>query len=382
MQPDQATPPAQPTPPGQPDDSAPEQVPEGQKPDQPESGPPKRAVVMQTRSRKRWIIPLIVLVLIIAGIAAAVALRHKGSGKTPTVSASTTSNSSTTPAKSPSTSSGNHWKGTVNPAAIPLGDGKVSTTPKSGYVDSCTTNFKGGGAQHSGSWINSGNDTWDSNTKVAVEGSVHWPAADYSVKTSGSDRVITTNDLPETYPTGIFPIARTDPAFQYDRNPNHIGTQNLSYTLPLNPTAAATPNCTSLGAIGVLSDGVALFNGLDASGRDAVAHETQDKCNGHPDGQEMYHYHDVPSCIRNAATGSSTLVGYALDGYGIYVERDSKGNLPTNADLDACHGRTSPVEWNGKLTTIYHYDATLEYPYTIGCFHGTPVATPGHARPN
>lgn len=92
----------------------------------------------------------------------------------------------------------------------------------------------------------------------------------------------------------------------------------------------------------------------------------------------MYHYHNVPSCIRDAASDTSTLVGYAFDGYGIYVERDSSGNLPTNADLDACHGRTSKVMWDGKLTNIYHYDATLEYPYTVGCFHGTSTVHQGH----
>jgi hypothetical protein len=33
--------------------------------------------------------------------------------------------------------------------------------------------------------------------------------------------------------------------------------------------------------------------------------------------------------------------------------------------------------WNGKLTRIYHYIATLEYPYTVGCFRGTPISS-GH----
>ncbi len=69
-------------------------------------------------------------------------------------------------------------------------------------------------------------------------------------------------------------------------------------------------------------------------------------------------------------------VGYAPDGYGLYVERDTDGNLLTNADLDACHGRTSPVMWDGAVTTMYRYDVTLEYPYTLGCYHGTPVMRP------
>ncbi len=280
-------------------------------------------------------------------------------------------------AKIKSVTNHNHWKNSVDPTAIPLGDGKLSTTPQTGNVDTCTTNLKSGGAQHAGSWINSANNTWNSKTKVNVEGAVTWPAANHTEKVSGTTRAITTNDLPKGFTTGIFPIARSDPAYQYDRNPNSIGTQALTYELPFNPTAAAAPHCVGLGPIGVLNNGVALFNALDAGGRDAVAHETQDSCNGHPDGDDMYHYHDVPICLRNEAKGESTLAGYALDGYGIYVERDSKGNLPTNADLDECHGRTSQVLWNGKKTNIYHYDATLEYPYTVGCYHGTPISVSG-----
>ena len=70
----------------------------------------------------------------------------------------------------------------------------------------------------------------------------------------------------------------------------------------------------------------------------------------------------------------STLIGYALDGHGIYVDRDAKGHLPTNADLDVCHGRTSPGLWNGRMPSRYH-DVTLEYPYTMGCYHDTAVVS-------
>ena len=30
--------------------------------------------------------------------------------------------------------------------------------------------------------------------------------------------------------------------------------------------------------------------------------------------------------------------------------------------------------WNGRLRRIYHYVATLEYPYTVGCFHGAKAS--------
>jgi hypothetical protein len=264
---------------------------------------------------------------------------------------------------------------TVDPSALPLGDGNLSTSPKVGTVDSCMTQFGNiGGAQAVGPWINTTAKTWNSTTKIAVQGSVNWPNASFSVRVSGGRRVVTTNDLPQGHTTGTFPVAASDPAAAYDRNPNHIAAQSITWSLPANPTAA-TPSCVNGGPIGVLTDGVLFFNALDGEGRDAAAHEVLDSCGGHPEMSSSYHHHEVPSCILDKATGRSTLVGYATDGYGLYVERDTHGTLLTNSDLDPCHGRTSTVTWNGKKKKLYHYDATLEYPYTVGCFHGTPINT-------
>lgn len=266
--------------------------------------------------------------------------------------------------------------GPINPAAIPLGDGYVSTSPRVGYVDSCVTSFPAlGGASVVGPWIDTATKTWDSLTKVAVEGSVRWLQARFTVTVSGDRRIITGNDLPIDHGTGIFPIRTSDPAYAYDRNPNTITAQSISWPLPLDPVAAKTPSCLGLGPVGVLDDGVYLFDALDGEGRDAAAHEVLDgSCQEHPEMAGVLHHHTVPSCLRSQATGRSTLVGYAADGYGIYVERSATGALLTNTGLDACHGRTSKVLWNGSEQVIYHYDATLEYPYTVGCYHGTPIS--------
>lgn len=267
--------------------------------------------------------------------------------------------------------------GAVDPKALPLGDGYVTTSPKVGYIDSCQTSFTGGGAETAGPWIDTTAKTWNYTAKLTVSGAVSWPSASYTETTSGSTRTIVFNDLPTTHTTGTFPIASTDPAYQYDRNPNHVAAQSNTWNLPLNPTAASTPQCVGMGAIGVLADGVYLYNALDAGGRDAAAYEILDSCAGHPDQSSSYHHHDIPPCLLSTGkAGESVLVGYALDGYGIYVTEDASGNLPTNADLDACHGTTSAVPWNGSTQTIYHYVATLEYPYTIGCYHGTPISVP------
>ncbi len=270
--------------------------------------------------------------------------------------------------------------GPINPDAVPLGDGYVSTTPEIGYVDSCQTSFGGiGGADVDGPWIDTKTKTWNEATKLAVNGSVSWPDAVYKVTIVGARRVISFNDLPTDHTTGIFPIQTTDPAYAYDHNGNHVAAHPTTWQLPLSPQPARAPSCTSGGPIGVLDDGVYLYNALDGEGRDAAAHELLDACGGHPDPSESYHHHDIPACILDKApNGKATLVGYALDGYGIYVVKSSRGTLPTNVELDACHGTTSVVPWNGKETAIYHYVATIEYPYTVGCFHGTPI-TIAHA---
>lgn len=287
-----------------------------------------------------------------------------------------------TPAMTPGANAGTPSAGAgTSMGVLPLGDGKISLTPQTGDVMVCSLNFPSqGGAQGDGPWIDSGAGTWNPSQKIAVQGSVLWSQAHYTATVQGSIRTITTNDLPVNQPTGAFPIAPSDPAWAYDHNPNHIAAQSLTYTLPAEPTPAAQPTCLHGGPIGVTLDGVVLFDALDAAGRDAVAHEVQDQCEGHPEMSSMYHYHAISPCLLKSATGSSTLVGYALDGYGIYVERTASGALLTDSDLDACHGRVSTVNWDGKQVSMYHYDATAAYPYTIGCFHGTPVATGGPPR--
>jgi hypothetical protein len=269
----------------------------------------------------------------------------------------------------------NTWSGaTVDPAKLPIGDSNVTTTGAGvGKLWTCREgNPNAGGAQADGPWLDVAAGTWDSTTKLAVKGKVSWPTAKYTEKVSGGKRVLTTNDLPVDGQTGTFPIAVDDPSYAYDRNPGRVTETPTTVSLAETGTVAAKPTCMSEGPVGMLKNGVSIFNSLDGRGDDAVAHESQDLCNGHP-AMTTYHYHNVPSCIRDATTGSSTVVGWVYDGFPIVVERDAKGALPTNADLDECHGRSSPVMIDGKTVTLYHYSATLEFPYFIGCYRGAPA---------
>lgn len=257
---------------------------------------------------------------------------------------------------------------------LALGDGHSTTTgAKTGWIYACRIMTGGGGATGATPWIVG--QLWDPTQKPSVEGAHTWSEASVKITTSSTERIITTTGVPVNATTGTFPIATTDPAYAIDRNPNTITPAQRTVRIPKNPKLAAKASCLSLGAIGYSVNGVALYNGLDGENRDAVAHEMQDSCGGHPERSGQYHYHSGSPCLLRDATTSSTLIGYALDGFGIYVERDSSGELLTNAALDTCHGRTSSVVFNGTRQTMYHYVVTAEYPYTIGCYRGTPATT-------
>jgi hypothetical protein len=271
----------------------------------------------------------------------------------------------------------NVWVGpAIDLTALPLGDAHVSTeSPSVGGLFACGAgNPNGGGADVAGPWIDEEAGTWDATGKIAVNGSIEWPMATYSEIVDGEARSIASGGLPVGHVTGVFPIAATDPAFAYDRNPNTISENDVAYELPVTPVVSDEPGCLSGGAVAIMRNGVVAFAPLDERHRDAVAYETQDVCDGHPQQIGIYHYHDVPSCLLEASVGPSTVVGFALDGFPIVVERDVAGELPTNADLDECHGRTSAVLLDGEVVETYHYSATREFPYFIGCYRGTPVS--------
>lgn len=255
----------------------------------------------------------------------------------------------------------------LDKSKLKIGDGKLTTSkPKRGYVYSCQS--LSGSSRITGPWING--STWSLYDKPTVSGSVKWSNASYKVTRTDSQRKLKGNGLPD-HSTGKFPVSSSDDAYRYDRNPNSIGKQTVNIQLSKNPKKASKASCVQMGMIGVLDTGAALYNALDADGGDAVAHEIQDSCSGHPDQSSQYHYHSLPSCISTGSSKShSNRIGWALDGFPIYGPRGKNGKYMRNSDLDACHGHEHTVKVDGKAKKMYHYHATVEYPYTIACFKG------------
>lgn len=255
---------------------------------------------------------------------------------------------------------------------LPLGNNKWSDTPKKGYVFACEPekyySIDQTGAKKIGPWVAS--STWNKTEKISVLGEIFWPEAKLTISTTTSTRNISTNNLPNSLPSGVFPVSKNDPAYQYDSNPNKIEPQNFSISVPLNPEYQETPSCVKLPvAIGL--DGVVFFSALDSHGRDEPAYEIQDKCEGMSAPSGIYHRYLSSSCWTNAEEENS-LLGYALDGFGIYTPYTEDGKELTTADLDECHGTTSPILWDGRKVNMYHYVLTKDFPYSVSCFRGTP----------
>lgn len=256
---------------------------------------------------------------------------------------------------------------------LPVGDGLWSLTDAEvGTVLLCREpNDQAGGAFQRGPWFVNGDTEYDIGLKVEVQGEVTWENS-MSITVDDGIRTVSTNDLPD-HATGEFPISPSDPAYDYDRNPNPISEQSLEYRLTADPEYGE-PQCMG-GESGVMLTGVALFNAFDATGRDAGAWETQDGCEGHPELTGEYHYHTLSSCI--GAVGVDTVIGFALDGFPIAGPTVSAGNVLTTADLDECHGIVSDIELDGEVVTSYHYVMTQDFPYSVSCFRAEPIRVGG-----
>ena len=219
----------------------------------------------------------------------------------------------------------------------------------------------------------------------------------FAVTTDSTNRTFKGNGLPST-PMGVFgPVQPGTAAYPYysaapggaNATPGTpgfgqnyssaaaigISPYNLDIRVPMAPKYLATPQSINYLILGVTLTGTVWHAEIAQATTTTYANPVSilpvDQCFGHPYSQQ-YHLHGYSwKCFPNQGTsGQSPLFGYALDGFGIYGPRGADGKEITNAQLDECHGMTSPVLFNGKIQNIYHYVLNSEYPYSVGCFRG------------
>ena len=174
--------------------------------------------------------------------------------------------------------------------------------------------------------------------------------------------------------------------------------QTYNFTIPTTPKYSSKVTNTSLGSIGVMISGAVLYNPFEGDGKTVamannftitnsagITASFVDKCTGHPTpGQGAYHYHGLPSCVTvkvDKVSKPSHIIGFALDGFPIYGDRDNKGKQVTAKNLDQCNGINSATPEFPK--GIYHYVllSTLDARSSIACFHGEVDASQIQAMP-
>jgi len=140
-------------------------------------------------------------------------------------------------------------------------------------------------------------------------------------------------------------------------------------------------------ALGVAINGVGIFGPNDAGDVSIDDAGFQLTCGGHvtpptrkkksesgpPGMPPLYHYHKSPECLspfKNASIGfhkgaqpykHAQLMGWALDGFGIYAYQDINGSAPV---VDQCGGHFGPVD-TGEV--VYHYHSRPIVPYHLAC---------------
>ncbi len=160
-----------------------------------------------------------------------------------------------------------------------------------------------------------------------------------------------------------------DPAYQnycVECSMDYInGGISATYLIPTTPIPADVTGAVS--QVGIALNGTELSAPAPVS--DILSNYTIaafDDCGGHVNTHQGYHYHAATGCseVGTQADGHAALLGYALDGYGIYGMKDAIGN---EESLDECRGTTDSIRG-------YHYHAASPGENMfIGCFHGKTV---------
>jgi plastocyanin len=190
-------------------------------------------------------------------------------------------------------------------------------------------------------------------------------AVSYSV--SGTTVTFITTDLPnhtspywDTSHSLYEDYTGTNP--DWNKNPNSIGEQNITFTMTLNPEEATNKTATPMGPIGISRNGIVFFNQYAAGGA-ALTGEINsfDQWLGHPAGTQ-YHYHIEPMFLTDSF-GKDAFLGLLSDGFPVYGPLEN-GTTITSADLDVYHGHRSVTA--DFPDGIYHYHITSDDPYLNG----------------
>jgi hypothetical protein len=184
-------------------------------------------------------------------------------------------------------------------------------------------------------------------------------------------------------------ISCTDiPAYHigpWPSDPNVPSNQGFVWKITRNPVKnPGSPVVVGLGHIGVLTNGVSIFNSQDANSYNNLGYWHQnayyfesvsfDSCNGHPAPGGELHNHINPRCLYNDAdsTQHSPIIGFAFDGFPIYgpygyANPNGSGGIKR---MRASYQKRNMVNRdtlpNGTVLSAADYGPTVSASYPLG----------------
>ena len=146
-----------------------------------------------------------------------------------------------------------------------------------------------------------------------------------------------------------------------------FGRHITTYVIPVNPVYQTRSRRMGRDGVGVAFNGVN-FDPPAPLHAITRAHTLApfDDAGGHINPHVGYHYHAATGQTKEIAQsdGHAPMIGYALDGFGIFAHLNPQGQAPT--DLDECGGHFDP-------TRGYHYHAgSPGSNQIIAAFRGQP----------
>ena len=163
-------------------------------------------------------------------------------------------------------------------------------------------------------------------------------------------------------------------------NPNNPCEIPWFVELPLEPEYVDTiTEPANAGIVAIALNGVPIYGAQEAEGYNAVEPSSDSSVTdaqywyGHCAFANDWHYHH-PWAGHSTQPDSSTLIGYAMDGFPLY------GPLDDASELDECNGRHVNGSYQYHVRNLDQVDGNVDYcngesaaiqwNYVIGCYHG------------
>jgi len=243
---------------------------------------------------------------------------------------------------------------------------EIAGAPASHDIGIFCPRYTTSNAQEAGIWFDGDGEVYDLTGEFITQLATHYNDDNWKLYDESTGEIKITDSQ-----VSCEGAARPDVEQQYQ---NHCVECSIEYVnggisqsvlIPITPIKANNAIAIGRDNVGISLNGVALAPPAPVDAiLGAYTIAAFDDCAGHINLVEGYHYHGAAGCSETLEQSDdhASMLGYALDGYGIFGMLDGQGN--EDDDLDSCRGHYDDIRG-------YHYHAaSVAENMFIGCYSG------------